>query len=1233
MGIAPALQEKTMKSIPAVWLTAMLFAQTFLAQEAVPAGPGGAAAAAGGPLIQYRFEAVEGTSVPNAAGPGFAGQLQGNASITKLSDAGGVPALSLDGKTGWIQVEGSQGLHLGDKGFAIVATVRFSDSGTADGTPETHDMIVMKPNEYLFGRNGRVLYFNIHDGSNWAARVVGGECQPNVWTHVAVLVERIYEPPQGRIGYFIRLYLNGQPVAGQEVLNCTGGTNDNPLNIGKGWGGPWFLRGEIAQVSLYNRSLADAELKGLLKGEKLAKVVVSRRVAEPDPRFLPLQEEAKMAIATLREPRRRALERLLSAAVQARSHVDTEAALLPYLATVCRLAASGNDPVQEFAAAHPEFVLLDNGRVAVAVYAPSGGPAALCSLLDLEDGREILGDQRALWTLRYEPSGEGTGGPLREIDSTALSLTSTVTVDPSRPGARLEWTHVGSEEHPFQFTVRSDLALAGPRLSLDFAMENRSPEVAVREARFPVVRLRRLESGTDRLLVPQMSGVLHDNPVRTCFCYDGPYPSGSAHMQFFAYYDDRGGAYVACEDGKARSKDLRAAAGDNDCELSCLWHVGGTGGNHFAVSGRAAIELFRGDWFDAAQIYKRFARTADWWPASRLRADTPDWYRTMTVWFIGNANTTKAADDLLAMRESLELPIGLHWYNWNRQPFDDDYPHFTPREGFADTVARLQSAGVYVKPYINARIWDIRDRGDEDFEYTSVALPATVKDRQGKPVMECYNKRSFSPMCPTTTVWQKTMADLCSQVAGYGVAGIYLDQVSAGRPRICFDPTHPHTAGSGEAWLEQGYWPMLAAIRRDLKSKYPELILDGEDAAEPYMHLLDGYLPWRFLDIGHVPAYQSIYAGRIQMTGRDFNDTIYDALFPKAAEQMLYGEQIGWFGTRHLDTPAHLAFRVFVKKLAHTRRAFLPFFNEGDMLKPAAFAEPAPTVTADWGYYGPRIITTPALLHSAWRVGGQVAVLFANTSCEPVTARIQTPASAWGLAGAGGRWVEFQEGTAATDADGAISPSIPITVPGYSLAAWLIDATAGPEHRAVPTDTVTALFQALGRFDDEAGITPERRRALRAQANPWVVPDTPVRKATDWIAAAEAPKLLGARVSPDGTFVGWINSNCSICFGRVDFGNAAEGRPVIECEVALPPASAGARIRFLEAVEGRGQLLAEGKLESTGGYGTFATQRIPLPATAVGVKAIVVQFAGPGGVCNLRRWRLVREPQGEKNDP
>lgn len=1039
------------------------------------------AAAAESPTLHYRFDSVPDGVVTNVAGPELAGSLKGGAQIAPIAEGSDTKALSLDGKTGLIEVKGAENLHIGPEGLSFVATVRFADDAKGAAPSDAKDMILFKGDEFLFGRDGSNLYFNLHDGKGWKSHVLAGPVPHGEWCHLAVIVKRNYEPSQGVNGYTVQLFLNGEALKSAELPNRETPATTNPVSVGKGFGGPWFFHGDIAELAVYPRAILEGELNALLAKEKLAKVKF-RHVAAPDPRYAGLLAEIRAGLAGRGPDDRRSCERLLAAVGQAGNLVGSQTELLPFLETVkVRFASDGfwqtvasffgrrknTDPLAEFAAAHPQFTFLDNEQLGLTFFSPRPDNVALCGIFDFAAGRELLGEQGALWALRHEPPG---GGALLALDSAAPTVRSSLSVDREKREAVLEWKQSADKDHPFAFTARSKLRMAGSRLSLNLDVRNESPNVALREVVFPTIQLRRLANGLDRLLVPMQSGVVNENPVAKLFKYEGKYPSGPAHMQFFSYYDERQGTYVACEDPLGRTKNLLATAVADDCKLSFLWFVGcpaGAGGNGFVTSGEAVVATFAGDWFDAAQIYKKFARTAAWWPASRTREDTPEWYRNLSVWFQTAVNTDEQVADLIAIRNYLELPVGAHAYNWSeaKWPPFTGHPYLTPpKPGFEERVAQLQAHSVHVKPYINARIWDTREKDKEitdpeSSEFLNSAKPSTVKLRDQSVAMEKYAKRSFAAMCPATPFWQDTVKQLSATVAGYGVDAIYFDQIGAAAPPVCFDATHPHAPGSGETWLEQGYWPMLSAIRKELKPLHPQLAFDTEDAAEPYMNVLDGFLPWRFVYVGHVPAHQAIYAGRAQMTGR-VNTAQPKAKFVVAAEQMLFGEQIGWFGPSSLTKDPQLG--LFVKKLAHTRQAFLPFFNEGDMLKPATWASPMPTITADWGYYGPRIITTPALMHSAWRLGDMTAIVVVNTSPDSVTADLVPPAKAWGLPDKV-TVTELQEKQQPKTATGTTANSERITVPGYSVASWIIGS-------GCDTAPVAEIFSKIGKFEPPAAI-------------------------------------------------------------------------------------------------------------------------------------------------------------------
>jgi hypothetical protein len=104
--------------------------------------------------------------------------------------------------------------------------------------------------------------------------------------------------------------------------------------------------------------------------------------------------------------------------------------------------------------------------------------------------------------------------------------------------------------------------------------------------------------------------------------------------------------------------------------------------------------------------------------------------RELCVWAVGGGAPKECVPIVKEFAKFMGVPVGFHWYNWHQIPFDNDYPHYFPtKEGFAEGVRELQQSGVFVMPYINGRLWDTRDKGTEDWQFSKVALP---QRRNGK---------------------------------------------------------------------------------------------------------------------------------------------------------------------------------------------------------------------------------------------------------------------------------------------------------------------------------------------------------------------------------------------------------------------------------------------------------------------------------------------------------------------
>ena len=531
----------------------------------------------------------------------------------------------------------------------------------------------------------------------------------------------------------------------------------------------------------------------------------------------------------------------------------------------------------------------------------------------------------------------------------------------------------------------------------------------------PQIALRNL-GPTMKTFYPYVSGVVTENPVGKELRWQGIYPSGWCSMQFTAVYDETKavGLYVAPLNSGGSVKTIRLDADSAADSLVIRFEhplplpCGPDGTWIFGV-----LEPFRGDWYDAAMIYRDYVRErAQWYPREKLgpdgRTDTPRWMKELCVWAQCADPPEKMPETMRRFTEAFGIPTAVHWYNWHQVPFDNDYPHFFPaKDGFKEAVAEIQKNGdCFVMPYINGHLWDTRDKEMEDFQFTSIALPATAKKEDGKPYIETYGSKEsdgspveLAAMCPATDVWKNKVAEnVLRLINECGCASVYVDQVAAAQPNLCFDKSHGHPLAGGD-WWNREYWKMFEKIRSEMPK---DKMLTTECNAEPFVNIFDGYLTWHFQYQDQVPAFAAVYGGAVQMFGRAYrggpDQELADRM--KAAQQLVYGEQIGWFDPRVIDDPKRFP---FFKAVVRTRYKYRDYFYMGEMIRPPKLSDEIPTVTADWQWYGETIITTDAVFTGAWRKvdedGKTVSAvfIFVNVSNKPITSRVSVRLDEIGL--------------------------------------------------------------------------------------------------------------------------------------------------------------------------------------------------------------------------------------------
>jgi hypothetical protein len=629
------------------------------------------------------------------------------------------------------------------------------------------------------------------------------------------------------------------------------------------------------------------------------------------------------------------------------------------------------------------------------------------------------------------------------------------------------------------------------------------------------------------------------------------------------------------------------------------------------MSGKAVIELYKGKWFEAGRLYKRFlANHAKWWIKDLPRTSTPQWYRNNAMWICASSGR-RAAQELLYLHKYFEIPLTVSWVYWYTLT-NGDHPEFHNRPGSAEYVKMLQKAGMHVEAYFNPRLWGYCPKRLSDWRKTAGML-AAVKNRNGEPVFERYGKCNYAVICPASSLAQKWISRETRRIAGYGYDSIYHDQLPCSFPKLCFDRHHGHLMNDSSSWLEHGYWPLYKKVRHECAAISSQIAHNGEEASDPYLKCIDGYMVWRWVDKNHVPLFQSIYAGRIQFTGRMYDAHSktpggYKSFFPKVAEQLVYGEQIGWF---HLNDLRYASpRRSYAKKMAHLRSALVGFFNASDMLSPLSFEPSVPKLSSNWSVLGgKRLIKTDQVLHSVWKrlEDGKVMILFVNTVNQDVTVKPILPT------GLPGNLAVCREGTSEPEFISLKKQNAlpPVKLKPYGSEVWVFSSQKDKSPELIK---ITETLKRIAGFTDPGKILelPQNFKAkncFAVKTGEWIAP---VR--SSWMKKCLMPKYPSLGFDQDR----WIQAEPGgkIFWGRIDFGKNNASK--IEIMVAADPSRAGGKISFYDAETKT--ILAEGVVPVTGDWFDFKILSLPLKSKLSGKHDIMTEFSGG---CNIRNWRIV----------
>ncbi|MBQ9367184.1 MAG: hypothetical protein IJT83_05335, partial [Victivallales bacterium] len=509
--------------------------------------------------------------------------------------------------------------------------------------------------------------------------------------------------------------------------------------------------------------------------------------------------------------------------------------------------------------------------------------------------------------------------------------------------------------------VTATVRITSRRAEWTLEVVNHSSVYGLYESEYPILPPI-LESGTADVVLPtgNWGGKLCRKNRSS---YNGNYPTTGCPLQMMAVLRNGYGFYFAAHDGGARPKNL-ILKGNQSASVRLLAENAGVPGSGQKAVFPIVTELFDGEWWDAAKLYRAWVSTAPW-TAQGLIRDNPNYPKGITdlgFWYLlsGQPSTVEAIMDE-AYNKRATVPHGVHWYNWHEIPFDNSYPEYFPtKKGVPEATQRMTARGQVVMPYINGRLWD------QDIPSFETAKPYTAMMSDGKYKIEIYgSKRNLVPMCPYTEFWQSKIQEVCHRLMDEcHVNAIYLDQIGAARPIPCYNKAHGHPLGGGTHWVD-GYRKMLSAIHKEAASK--GVFLTTENTSEPYMDNIQGFLAWNERFDTDLPLLPAVYSGYTTYftSPQNKNDDL-DAFRLMQGRDFTWGCQIGW-NHEWIHDDAHRKMFDFSMDLAEHRLALKDFMVYGELIGDVKPLCEVPMMTVTWGYRKPHSATLPCIQGKLWK--------------------------------------------------------------------------------------------------------------------------------------------------------------------------------------------------------------------------------------------------------------------------
>jgi len=495
--------------------------------------------------------------------------------------------------------------------------------------------------------------------------------------------------------------------------------------------------------------------------------------------------------------------------------------------------------------------------------------------------------------------------------------------------------------------------------------------------------------------------------------------TGSMEMQFGTLYDDAGnGLYWAFYDGEGYHKRVvydNERPGEIVFKMEHIPEDCLTPGQDYSSTYPVALGTYRGDWWDAARMYREWALQQKWCQRGPIetREDAAEWVKQADVWVRGDARRYSAefeAQYTYALHDIVGGTFGVQLYSWyQREPGAHNWCAtlgWPMLEGYPEMIAEAKERGVHHTPYVNSLQTDL-----EDPFCPEGVRAAAVLDAGGQP-LRYTDEGDKLIMCAATETWKDMLVQACERLVRDGnVSGIYLDQLGGHCGRPCYNSHHGHPVGGG-TYATDGLREICQAIREAMWQHDPEAALSGEVQHEMLLDVTDHRLCHYNYWPGWVNLWAAVYGdytvnygrtlGFTQSPDQEGNPRLPIEFYGPTGNTLVSGIAFGRIWPTGnpdnlIDSPGNEAKREYFLKCVNLRRAARKWMEFGYLQRPVTVLSEIPEVFIK----DPkgRDSSIAAVLHSSWiAADGSLAFIFTNVSEEPQELRWEADLSRYEIA-------------------------------------------------------------------------------------------------------------------------------------------------------------------------------------------------------------------------------------------